>query len=92
MNVLMQILFATLLSKQKALQAPPDLINAHEWRCMCCLFKEASDDLCHALALLARHMCTQYIHPEILAPLLACRLVTLDKNPGVCEVARRIIS
>ena len=64
---------------------------------MCCSFKEASDGLCHSLALLARRLCTQFIHPSILAPLLACRLVALDKNPGVhpigvCEVARRIIS
>ena len=64
---------------------------------MCCSFKEVSDGLCHSLALLARHLCTQFIHPSIVAPLLACRLVALDKNPGVrpisvCEVARRIIS
>ena len=64
---------------------------------MCCSFKEASDGLCHSLALLACRLCTQFIHPSILAPLLACRLVALDKNPGVrpigaCEVTRRIIS
>ena len=64
---------------------------------MCCSFKDASDDLCQSLALLARRLCTQFIHPSIIAPLLACRLVALDKNPGVrpigiCEVARRIIS
>ena len=64
---------------------------------MCCSFKEASDGLCHSLTLLARRLCTQFIHPSILAPLLACRLVALDKNPGVrpigvCEVTRRIIS
>ena len=64
---------------------------------MCCSFKEASDGLCHSLSLLAHRLCTQFIHPSILAPLLACRLVALDKNPGVrpigvCEVTRRIIS
>ncbi len=64
---------------------------------MCCSFKEVSDDVYHSLALLSRRMCTEFIDPSILAPLLACRLVALDKNPGVrpigvCEVARRIIS
>ena len=55
---------------------------------MCCSFKEASHSLCHSLALLARHLCTQFIHPSILAFLLACRLVTLDKNPGVRPMLR----
>ena len=84
-------------AKQTNGSAGPSGLNAHAWRRMCCSFKEASDGLCHSLALLARRLCTQFIHPSILAPLLACRLVALDKNPGVrpigvCEVARRIIS
>ena len=75
----------------------PSGLNAHAWRRFCCSFKEASDDLCHSLASLARRLCTQFIHPSIFHPLLACRLVALDKNPGVrpigiCDVARRIIS
>lgn len=45
-------------------------LNAHAWRHMCCSFKEATDDLCHALALLACCMWTQFIHPEILALLV----------------------
>ena len=84
-------------AKQTNGSAGPSGLNAHAWRRMCCSFKEASDGLCHSLALLARRLCTQFIHPSILAPLLACRLVALDKNPGVrpigvCEVAQRIIS
>ena len=84
-------------AKQTKGAAGPSGPNAHAWRCMCCSFKEVSDDLCHSLALLACLMCTQFIPPSILAPLLACRLVAFSKNPGVhpigiCEVARRIIS
>ena len=61
---------------------------------MCCSFKETSDGLCHSRALLARRLCTQFIHPLVLAPLLTCRLIVLDKNPdvrpiGVCKLARR---
>ena len=70
------------------------------WACgAICLFSGMTnqisiDALCHSLA---RRLCTQFIHPLILAPLLACCLVALDKNPGVrpigvCEVVRRIIS
>ena len=70
-------------AKQTKGSAGPSGLNAHAWRRMCCSFKEASDGLCHSLTLLARRLCTQFIHPSILAPLLACRLVALDKNPGV---------
>ena len=77
--------------------AGPSGLDAHNWRRICCTFKDASDDLCHALALVARRLCTQVVDHSILAPLLACRLIALDKNPGVCpigmcEVPRRIIS
>ena len=84
-------------AKQTNGPAGPSGLNALAWRRMCCSFKEASDTLCHSLALLRRRLCSEHIHPSILAPLLACRLVALDKNPGVhpigvCEVARRIMS
>ena len=77
--------------------AGPSGLDAHGWRRICCTFKEASDELCHSLALLTRRLCTQFIHPSSLDPLLACRLIAIDKNPGVrpigvCEVDRRIIS
>ena len=77
--------------------AGPSGLDAHSWRRICCTFKEASDDLCHSLALLAHRLCTRVVDHSILAPLLACRLIVLDKNPGVrpigvCEVPRRIIS
>ena len=83
-------------AKQTKGSAGPSGLNAHAWQRMCCSFKDAFNDLCHSLALLARRLCTQFIHPLILAPLLACQLFALDKNPGirpigVCEVARRII-
>ncbi len=50
---------------------------------------------CHSLALLTRKICTTFVDPEGLSPLLACRLIALNKNPGVrpigiCETVRRI--
>ena len=70
--------------------AGPSGIDAHGWRRLCTSFKSASHDLCHALALLARRLCTT-------SPFLACRLIALDKCPGVrpigiCETPRWIIA
>lgn len=77
--------------------AGPSGIDAGGWRRLCCSFKTASDDLCHSLALLTKRLCETFVDPEGLAPLMSCRLIALDKNPGVrpigiCEVARRIIA
>ena len=63
--------------------AGPSGLNAYSWRRLCICYKEASSDLCHALALTARRLCSEYIHPDILSPLLASHLIALDKQPGV---------
>ena len=77
--------------------AGPSGIDAREWRRLCTSFHAASDDLCTAIALFARRLCTTYLSPEMLSPFLACRLIALDKSPGVrpigvCEVVRRIVA
>ena len=77
--------------------AGPSGIDAHGWRRLCTSFKSASHDLCHALALLARRLCTTFVDPKGISPFLACRLIALDKCPGVrpigiCETPRRIIA
>ena len=77
--------------------AGPSGIDARGWRRLCTSFKSASDDLCHSLALLTRRLCKEFVDPEALAPLMSCRLIALDKNPGVRpigigEVVRRIIA
>ena len=46
---------------------------------------------------LARRICTSYVDPKSISPLLACRLIALDKKPGVRPIgigdtARRIIA
>jgi hypothetical protein len=51
----------------------------------------------YSLALIARWICSSFVNPKGLAPLLACRLIALDKCPGIrpigiCETHRRIIS
>ena len=47
--------------------------------------------------MLARRLCTSFVDPSIISPLVACRLIALDKNPGVRligvgEVVRHIIA
>ena len=57
-------------------------ITLCSWRCFCLSFK-FSDVLCHALALVARHLCTTYVVPGGLVGFVACRLIALDKDPRV---------
>ena len=72
-------------------------LDAHCWRRLCISFKSASHDLHRSLALLSGWLCTTYIDPRSLSALFACRLIVLDKCPGVrpigvCDTARSIIS
>ncbi|XP_066936770.1 uncharacterized protein [Clytia hemisphaerica] len=59
-------------------------------------FGTASTDLCTSIANLAKMVCTEIHSPTSLEPLMASRLIPLDKNPGlrpigIGEVLRRII-
>ena len=77
--------------------AGPSGVDAREWRRLCTSFHAASDELCAAIALFARRLCTTYLSPDILSPFLACRLIALDKSPGVhpigvCEVVQGIVA
>ena len=56
-----------------------------------------SDDLCCSLALVARKLCTSCVDPDGISAMVACRLVVLNKCPGVHpigvgEVVRQIIA
>ena len=72
-------------------------LDAYAWRRLCSSFKTASHDLCNALAAVARRICSSHIHPEDLSAFVACRLIPLNKCPGVRpigvgETSRRIIA
>ena len=76
--------------------AGPSGVDAAEWRRLCSCFKRSSDELCSALAAVARRLCSEYVDPAGLSTFVASRLIALDKNPGVRpigvgEVCRRII-
>lgn len=77
--------------------AVPSGINAHGWRRLCTCFKDSLRNLCEALTSTAKRICSTYVNPTLIAPLLACRLIALDKNPGACpigigKIARQIIA
>lgn len=63
----------------------------------CQSFKKASVGLCDAIAVLAKILHTEFIDPLTIEPILANRLIPLDKGSGevrpigVGEVIRRII-
>ena len=59
-------------------------------------YKKESKELRVQLAALARLLATEYLDPNTLEAFVACRLMPLDKNPGVrpigiSEVTRRIV-
>ena len=77
--------------------AGPSGVDAYGWRRLCSSFKSAFDELCCSIAVLVRRLCTSFVDPSIVTPLLACRLIALNKNPGirpisVGEIVRHIIA
>ena len=49
-------------------------------------FHSASNDLCDAMALFARRLCTKFISSDILTSFLSCRLTALNKCPRVWPI------
>jgi len=75
----------------------PSGLTASEWKQLCSSFGTASDDLCSAVAAATRRLCVCYVDPSCLSAFVACRLIALDKCPGVRpigigETVRRIMS
>ena len=59
-------------------------------------FGTATSALCDTMARVARRICTEELNPKALSGYNSCRLIPLDKNPGIrpigiSEVIRRII-
>ena len=76
----------------------PSGVDANGFRRIlaCKSFKQSSTRLCEAIATMTRTLCTQYMDPMTIEPLVANRLIPLDKGEGavrpigVGEVLRRI--
>ena len=69
--------------------AGPSGLDAHEWRRLCTSHKGASRDLCSSLASVARRI---FVDPVSVGPLLASRLIALDKHPGVRPIGMAFAS
>ena len=69
--------------------AGPSGLDAHMWRRLCTSFKGPSRDLGESLATVARRLCSEYVDPSLIEPLLACRLIALDKNNIFHELLSR---
>lgn len=88
------------LVKQSALNAKgaagPSGVDSFSWKKFCSSFGRSSTNLCHSLASFCKKICTEYVDPDGLSAYVACRLIPLDKNPGVrrigiVEVVRKIL-
>jgi len=76
--------------------AGPSGLDVAAWKKLCTSFQGALDSLCAALAAVTR-LATSFMDPAGLAAFTACRLIALNKNPGVGpigigEVCRRLIA
>lgn len=91
-------------AKQLEGSGGPTLIDADGWKHILCSksYGKASQDLCDAIADLAKKLCRDDINPALLHEFVANRLIPLDKgadkegNPGVRpigigEILRRIV-
>ena len=88
------------LVRQRALQlggsGGPSGADSTHWKRILTEHGRPSDDLCNAIALVARKLCLTTVDPIHTANLRDCRLIALDKNPGIrpigiCDVLRRLI-
>jgi hypothetical protein len=76
--------------------AGPSGVDAAAWRRWCTCYGLDSVALCNSVASLGRKISTIFVDPAGLSAFTACRLIPLDKKPGVrpigvAEVCRRII-
>ena len=61
----------------------PSGLDGNEWRRILMHFDQQSDETSKTLAKIAQKISTEILSPELLEPFNACRLIPLDKNPGV---------
>jgi hypothetical protein len=76
----------------------PTQVDADGWKHILCSksYGKLSELLCQSIADMAKRLCTEDVDSGVLKEFLSCRLIPLDKNPGVRpigvgEVLRRII-
>ena len=65
--------------------AGPSGTDSDLWKRILCskAYGKLSDNVCDSIARMCRRLCTEYVDPISITSLVACRLIPLDKNPGV---------
>jgi hypothetical protein len=78
--------------------AGPSGLDADMWRRILCSasFGHLSGDIRDSVARMCRRLCTEHVDPSSISALTNCRLIPLDKDPGIRpigigEVLRRIM-
>ena len=56
----------------------------------CKSFKKSSMNLCDSLATLARRLCTEFVDPLTIEPILASLLIPLDQEPIALDFIKAI--
>ena len=56
----------------------------------CKSFKKSSMNLCDSLATLARRLCTEFVDPLTIEPILASLLIPLDQEPIALDLIKAI--
>ena len=59
------------------------ILKAAIWFDLSSSFESASRKLCSALASVGNHIATTLVNPDGLSAFVACRLIPIDKCPGV---------
>ena len=76
-----QVIKSTILKMDGA--AGPSGLDSVSWKHFCTSSKGASTDLCESIVATAKRLCTCYVDPSGLSAFVVCRLIALDKCPGV---------
>ena len=61
--------------------AGPSGLDAADWKRLCTSFGLSSDELCRAVAMFGKRICSSFVDPSGLYPFLASRLIAIDKLP-----------
>ena len=61
----------------------PSGLDATGWKRLCTSFHAHSNSLCESIVTLTRCLATEYVDPKGIEAFVACRLIALDKCPGI---------
>ena len=80
-----------LAALRTSVKAGPSRLDAASWRKLCTSFKSAVNDLHYFPVITAQTLPSKFVDPSNFAPVLACWLIALKKNPGAphCDWTHR---